>query len=592
MTEITRGALPFSYRCRPEALAAAQSRNFDLLVVGGGITGAGIARDAALRGLSVLLVEKGDFASGTSSKSSKLVHGGLRYLEQLEFALVFEAQSERQRLARQAPHLVRPLPFVFPIFEGDHHGPFKVSLGMWLYDALSLFRNFDRHRRLTPAESALAEPRLRREGLRASMQYYDAATDDGRLTLENAIAAHEAGATLLTYTTYLGPIERGGRVVGAKLRCSESGAEWTTSADCTVVSAGPWTNGVRATLPESAPMVRPTKGVHVVVPRERLPVSHAVVMASPMDGRVVFALPWEESTAIGTTDTDFHGGPDDVTAEAADVRYLLETTNAYFPTSRLSANDVLSTWAGLRPLVRDDADSPYATSREHTICPSENGVVTIAGGKLTTYRKMAEECVDAVVALLPRQQQEPLRPCSTAHGALPGGEGLFLDREVKRASEVLDRLGVRDAAAVGAHLVHLYGARWERVLAAGASAEDGLERVVPDLPVLWAQVDYAVESELALTLSDVLVRRTHIHYHDAQQGLAVAERVAQRMAGILQWSPARTLGEVKQYRALVESNAAWRAAWTLADSAAVAARASSALKPSTGAVTEELGEAR
>ncbi|MBA3504078.1 MAG: glycerol-3-phosphate dehydrogenase/oxidase, partial [Deltaproteobacteria bacterium] len=302
------------------------SPTYDIVVIGGGITGAGIARDAALRGLKVALFEKGDYASGTSSKSSKLVHGGLRYLEHGEIGLVFESVSERRVQTRVAPHLVRPLPFIIPIYKGAKPGLELMNVGLWIYDSLALFRSPKLHRTFRGTKAALElEPQLKPDGLRGALEYYDCATDDARLVLENAIDAVNLGAACHTYTEVL-RFERDPdrRIRGVVVRDRLTGETRTITCRAVVLAAGAWTDEMirRFEIPMDRPLLRRTKGVHIVLPRERLPLARAITLISPVDQRVMFAIPWRERTVLGTTDTDFTGSADEVAADAEDVRYL------------------------------------------------------------------------------------------------------------------------------------------------------------------------------------------------------------------------------------------------------------------------------
>ena len=326
-------------------------------MIGGGITGAGIARDAALRGATVALFDKHDFGSGTSSKSSKLVHGGLRYLEHGEIALVFESVSERRIQTRVAPHLVRPLPFLIPIYRGVRPGLEVMNVGLWIYDSLALFRAPKLHRTFRGARAALAlEPQLAPENLRGVLEYYDCATDDSRLVLENILDAEALGAHCHSYTEVTG-IERdaanGGRITGVSVHDRLTGERRSVTARAVILAAGAWTDEAirRFEIPIERPLLRRTKGVHVVLPRERLPLARAITLISPIDKRVMFAIPWRERTVLGTTDTDFDGTADEVAADASDVKYLCDSGNGYFPGANLTPDDVIATWAGLRPLI-------------------------------------------------------------------------------------------------------------------------------------------------------------------------------------------------------------------------------------------------
>jgi len=546
----------------------------DVLVVGGGVTGAGVARDAARRGLTVALVEQDDLAYGTSSRSSKLVHGGLRYLESYEFGLVFESVSERRILMDLAPHLVNPLGFVFPVYAGSKHNLFIINAGMWLYDGLSLFRSPKIHKKLKPAEVAVLEPVLRQEGLEGAPLYYDCSTDDARLTLETALDAAEEGAVIATYARVTHFLEdETGRITGAAVKDRFSGEEKEIHAHAVVNATGPWTDRTlamrRGEVADDANrgLLRPTKGVHVVVDAEKLPVQHAVVCFHPEDSRVLFAIPWGDRTDIGTTDTDYRGDPGEVAATAADVDYLLQAANTYFPQHTLVPADVISTWAGLRPLMAPPSDehgesmNESAVSREHRIMVGVGGLVTIAGGKLTTYRRMAAEVTDTVVRLLrisghlPEDLSDPKTDSAPLVGAVGWPED---DDHAAVAAKV--RAASKDVLPedVARHLTDSYGMRAFTLAELCAADASLAERILPGRPETFVQVDWAVHEELATSLSDVMIRRTQLYYRDHDQGLGVAEAVAERMAERLGWDGARRNEELGRYRADVARSRAWK----------------------------------
>ena len=546
------------------------SPEVDVLVIGGGIVGAGVARDAARRGLSVAVVEMNDLASGTSSRSSKLVHGGLRYLEQYELGLVFESVSERRILMDLAPHLVNPLAFLFPVYQGSRHNLLMIRAGMWLYDGLSLFRSPKRHRQLSGKEVATEEPALRNEGLKGAPLYYDCSTDDARLTLENAIDAARHGAIIATYARVEALVSgKGERLRSAKIRDMIGGRTKELHARAIVNATGPWTDATigltRASTDTSArpaPMLRPTKGVHIVLDHARLPVNHAVVCYHPDDGRVLFAIPWGDRTYIGTTDTDYVGDPADVAATHDDVRYLLRAATTYFPSRDLVESDVISTWAGLRPLIAEAGVNESQVSREHHIAVGADGLVTIAGGKLTTYRRMSAEIVDTVVRVLEmtRELKRELAPSRTDKDPLPGGEGWPEDDDHARvAARVRDASkGAFDdetALALAGH----YGMRAIAIAARAASDASAAARIIEGRPERFVQVDHAVDEELATTLIDVMLRRMQILLRDRDQGLGAAKAVAARMGTRLGWTAERQSTEVRQYEAEVARSRRWRA---------------------------------
>ncbi len=538
---------------RREALEQLTTDGVDLLVVGGGITGAGIARDAALRGLSVAIVDKGDWASGTSSKSAKLVHGGLRYLETFDLGLVMESTRERYRLRKRNPHVVWPIPFVMPVYDHDKHGLAKLGLGLWLYDLLSFLRAFKRHRRLGRDATVAEVPGLRVAGLRGAHKYYDCRTDDARLTWATVADAARHGATALNYVAYEGPSFDGDRVAAADLREARTGNLYRVRCKHIVYAAGHWTDRL-AHAPGGGRLIRPTKGVHVVLPRARLRVDSALALTSVTDGRAMFAVPFEHTTYIGTTDTDYHGDLDDIQPTRADVDYLLETANYFFPDAELTVDDVRATWAGLRPLIREDGKTAYRTSREHEIYPDPRGITTIAGGKLTTYRAMAQELTDLVAKDLKRHHGIRAGRCRTHKVAL--------DPALRAHPDLLR--GPPDPLERALYRLHGSAARWIRRRMADFPLEQG--KLCQDLPYVMAQVSWAVLGEQARTLEDALVRRIPIFYLGVDQGLSCGPQVARHMAALLDRDRAWVNAQLRDYERLVRASRAWRDAAPLADS--------------------------
>lgn len=540
------------------------TETFDLVVVGGGIIGTGAARDAALRGLKVALIEAVDLASGTSSRSSKLVHGGLRYLEQLQFGLVFESVNERQVLQNIAPHLVHPLGFLFPIFE---HSPVKLTklrLGLMVYDGMCLFRSPKLHTHLSSSKMAAQAPNLNRDKLQGGPLYYDCMTDDARLTLESALDAQNAGALLLTHAKVTG-MERdeAGRITGVKV-VDQLGPQARTQpavVRCASVlnATGPWTDTTRGS---AKPLLRTTKGVHIVVPSARIPLDHTVVVLHPTDDRVMFVIPWGTETYIGTTDTDYHGDPRDVAADGEDVRYLLQAANSYFPEVHLGPKDVIATWAGLRPLIRQEGVDESAVSREHQIRVDDDGLITIAGGKLTTYRRMGDEVIDTVVTEMKKGAHRPagLRTVHTDREPLLGAVGWPTTKDplATLRAMVRDAVGDRLDDDVINHLTSRYGMRAIELSRFACADQARLERLVPERPEIMALVDWAVEEEQAFTVSDVMTRRTQLYFRDTEQGLTAVDKVAARMQLLLGWSDTERAHFAQEYRAEVDLSRRWR----------------------------------
>ena len=529
---------------RASRLARLSDGVFDLLVIGGGINGAGIARDATMRGLRVALVERGDFGGGTSSRSSRLVHGGVRYLEHGHLRLVFESSRERRTLLRIAPHLVRPLRFTWPVYRGARVPRWKLSAGLFLYDALSVFRNVKNHRPLDAKEVVALEPSVRREELLGGAEYYDAATDDARLTLTNIVAAEERGSVAANYASVVRLVRDRDRITGAVIRDTLGDAEVTVRAKVAVNATGAWTDSVRSLdAAETGHTVRATKGVHIAVLRERLATQAALTLLSPIDGRVMFALPSTATTIIGTTDTPTDESPDEVRASPADIDYLLTAANLFFPRARLTPRDVVAAWAGIRPLIASGfTRDPASASREHRIDQSASGLISISGGKLTTYRAMSAQVVDVVEKTLGRT---PSRS-NTDREHLPGGDIRSLD-ETLRAAE----LEVGDAV-VARRLVEAHGSRWRDVVRLTSEEPALARRIVRELPYLLAEVVYAVEFEMAETLGDVLIRRLRIAYEMADHGRAAARVATAILAGRLGWDNARAQVEIARYEAETE----------------------------------------
>lgn len=546
MSEPVKTARVMDARQRAATIAEARATEFDLVVVGGGINGAGIAHDAALRGLKVCVVEARDLAFGTSSRSSKLIHGGLRYLEHYHFRLVFEGTNERALLRKLAPHLVRPLLFALPVYETDRHPLWKIEVGMWMYDGLSLFKTEHRHVALrSPKRLLEREPLLRSDGLTGGIIYYDCLTDDARLTLENALAATRLGVPVITRAKVVGVEgihDRGHAPVTVRVADQLTGGEWTLRTRGVVNATGVWTDAMRQSAHVDGDLIRPTKGVHIVFPRDRLPVSHAVALVAPQDGRVFFAIPWNGRTVIGTTDTDEKVDASAIRVTKKDVDYLLTAANHAFPDAHLREDHVISAWAGLRPLIKSDAESASDVPREHQVF-RDGRMVTIAGGKLTTYRRMAAETVDAAVDVIGARAQESV----TATTRLPGA----IDGDLEAHAAVLSaQYGVDQDVAN--RLAHVYGSRAPEVLAYVAADRQWAERVDPERDVLMAEVAHAVDAELALTVDDVMVRRTSLALTALDQGRAAAHKVADVMAARLGWDAATRRRNLDEFTASVD----------------------------------------
>jgi glycerol-3-phosphate dehydrogenase len=516
---------------RTVALRRLESEDFDVLIVGGGITGCGVALDAASRGLRTALVERDDFASGTSSKSSKLVHGGLRYLQQKEIRLVYDALHERQRALRNAPHLVRVLPFLIPVLSRDGLINPKIAraLGsaLWMYDLTGGMRIKKLHERIDKQAALKHMPTLREPNIAAAYLYYDAQADDARFTLLLARTAAAHGGVLANHCGVTSFTKDGsGKVSGAVVHAD--GRDVTVRATTVVNAAGVFSDDVRAmdegTHPHS---IRPAKGIHITVPWEKVRNDIAAIVPVPKDRRSIFVVPWGDLTYIGTTDTDYDGPIDDPQCTPEDVRYLLDAMNIAMA-EPLTEADVVGTWAGLRPLVTGGTVGQKTAdlSRRHKVAASASGVVTVTGGKLTTYRKMAEDTTNAVVKALGRRAG-----CRTKKLPLIGQDGPAPD---------------------DVHLARRYGTLAADVLRLDDDAPDLATPLVSGLPYRKAEAIYAVREEMATTLDDVLSRRTRARLLARDATSAAAEDVARLMAPELGWDEARIRSEVDGFRAALE----------------------------------------
>ena len=482
---------------------------FDVIVIGGGITGCGVARDAAMRGLNVALVERDDFASGTSGRSSRLIHGGIRYLEHGQLHLVYESIRERQTLLRIAPHLVKPLAFTWPIYRGARVGKLKLSAGLFLYQLMAGRRSL-KHSTLTAAQTLEREPHLTGEDLTGGAVYYDACTDDARLVIANALAARQLGAAMLSHTSVTDIIRHREKAIGVVTRSQHSEKVREIRGRVIVNATGVWQNAFDGD--DRARRVRGSKGAHIGVARERIGNRDALTLISPLDGRVMFCLPAGSQAIIGTTDTWTEASPETVHASAPDVDYLLRSANAYFPQARLTPDDVISAWAGIRPLASAGAANPSAVSREHAIAADRSGVINVTGGKLTTYRSMAAEIVDWVQEALGM----PKKVAPTDAVELPGADRGNEITRIQRGDASLSTPLVGGLTYTGAHLV------------------------------------YAVQKEMAQTLSDLLIRRTHLAFETRDHGKSVSSRAADIVAPLLGWDDRTKNARIRDYNDDIE----------------------------------------
>lgn len=526
---------------RERHLQALGEKVFDLLVVGGGATGCAVARDAVLRGLDVCLVERGDLAAGTSSRSTRFIHGGLRYLKTLEFGFVREGLQERATLMAVAPHLVRPTEFLFPALRPAGTARTTLRLGIGLYDLLAGRNRIPGTRSLSRSQTLLLEPCLRGEGLRGSVVYFDGAADDARLVIETAVSAVEAGATVGLHVEVerIVPSDTGPAVL--VLRDRLTGNQLGARATVVVNAAGAWagqllrkhTDGGKT--PSGSRPLRPSRGSHLVFPRESLPVSRVVVMPSRSDGRLLFAVPAGDFTYLGTTEVDHTGALDPVRAESSEVDYILKVAGEVFEAPGISRDRILCTWAGIRPLVERPHTETGRLSRDFRILQEATGVVSVVGGKLTSCRRMAEATIDLATGILASRTGKFADDCITGWKLFPGAEGAVVEGS-DDSEQGLD-------ADVAKHLRAVYGARAGLIFRKIAQVPTLGRPYAPGCPVTPAEVIHAVEREGAARLADLLFRRFHPLMMEARirstQGKAVAEGASRLMASWLGWTEER-----------------------------------------------------
>lgn len=537
-------AAAWSLAERRAALSRAERDGVDVLVIGGGISGAGVLREAAARGLRAFLVERSDFASGTSSRSSKMIHGGLRYLAHGHLGVTREACRERDQLARLNPNLVRPLPFLFPAWEGGKVSAWQVRAALWAYTALAGFRREARFRMLSLDEVAAYSPDVRTDGLVAAGLYHDAQADDARLVLETLKCARRLGGDAAPQTEVVDLLRVGARVAGARVRDRLEGRSLAIRAHAVVNAAGPGIGRVRGLERDASreARVRPAKGVHLVIPRGRLRTQGAIAIEG-VDGRHLFVCPFEDVLMIGTTDS-FTDEIDEPVVTIDEVHYLLAAANAAFPDVGLTTNDIRSVWAGVRPLVADDdaAAPPSDVSREAEVDESPGGLVTVAGGKLTTFRAMGEAAVDRLLRSLPLERRRAAGPSRTFRMALRDDD--FDAAELGR--ELGARYGV--SARSADHLVRAWGSEAPALLEAASAA---WRRPIGRSRYLYAEIPWAFRTECATSLGDVLERRVRLALFAEGQGLPELARLAAVAGEALGWDAERTRAEANAYAAAV-----------------------------------------
>ena len=531
-----------SAKARPQLLEKLNTDHFDLTIIGGGITGAGIALDAASRGLKVALIEQRDFGSGTSSKSTKLIHGGLRYLKQFEVQLVREVGQERATVHQLAPHLVLPEKMMLPLIKGGTYGPWATSIGLKVYDFLAGVKGKDQRKMLTREASITKEPLLRTNDLIGGGYYAEYRTDDARLTIENIKTAQDFGAVCANYVQAKSFIySPKNRIQGVNCQEVISGQEIKISSDYVISAAGPWVDQLREKDNSlSGKHLFLSKGVHIVVPFEKLPLKQSIYFDNT-DGRMLFAIPRGRSTYIGTTDTPYEGDLNKIPITLEDVQYLLAATQQMFPKTQLGRSDVESSWAGLRPLIYEAGKSGSEMSRKDEIFSAPSGLISIAGGKLTGYRKMAERVIDFLGIYLAKDQNITLPRSKTKSIPLAGGvlknsaEVESFQKEISQTVLALDL-----PKFYSGYLVANYGAATTEILAKVFPMEKGEN---PELKLLQSELHYCLDFEGVLTAEDFLNRRTGRMYFNMPSVLAFKEEVLQAMQKALNWEENRLADE-------------------------------------------------
>ncbi|WP_409301147.1 glycerol-3-phosphate dehydrogenase/oxidase [Peribacillus sp. SCS-155] len=527
--------MKFSYLSRPDLRSKLENDSFDLLIIGGGITGTGIALDAATRGMKTALVEMQDFAAGTSSRSTKLVHGGLRYLKQFEVAMVAEVGRERTIVYENGPHVTTPVRMLLPFHEGGTFGKLSTSLGLRVYDLLAGVKRNEWRGMLSVEETIEREPLIKREGLKGGGHYVEYRTDDARLTIEVAKKAFEMGANLMNYAKVVEFVYEGGKIAGAVVEDRLTNERFTIKAKKIINASGPWVDTLREKdHSKKGKQLQLTKGVHVVIDQSRFPLKQAVYFDTP-DGRMIFAIPRGEKVYVGTTDTFYGDDPLSPKITDADRTYILEAANYMFPAVNLTEEDIESSWAGVRPLILEEGKDPSEISRKDEIWVSESGLITIAGGKLTGYRKMAETVLDKVAGQFEDEYSIKFDSCQTKHLPISGGEiggSDNLEAFVRAQKDIGTKLGLEPAVAES--LAHMYGANVSKIFEIIKDRKDQVSE--SKLPIhVFSMLVYSIEQENAATPVDFLLRRTGAILFDIKNAEQWKDGVVNYMNKAFEW---------------------------------------------------------
>ena len=593
----------FSHIERDKSLKELSGQTFDLAIVGGGINGAGVLRDAASRGMSVVLVEANDFAFGTSSRSSKLIHGGLRYLENLELGLVFEALSERRILFEIAPHLLHPLRFFIPVYKNSRVSLFKMGLGMWLYDILALFESFQTHERLSQRDSLERVPTLSPHDLKGAYVYSDAYTDDSRLVFETLRSAHNWGAHCLNYFSAEDVLRKREKIVGLKCRDTWKGGSYDIYAKHIVSTVGPWTDSLASHwFKEWKPRLRPSKGIHVTISKERWPLKDALVLPVPNNTRIIFVIPREEMVLLGTTDNDFKGNPAEVVAHKDEVLSLLETVNSYFPKINLDVKDIISSYAGVRPLVNDGINpavimktvkpqagateeeslerkkpNPHGkmtseVSREHVILEYNQNLTFIMGGKYTTYRRMAEETLEVVLKnfSLPDQlrfHQSHTKQALNPYITFDKWHQAFLEAEKMAEDFHIPVLEIKKLLSRHGGEARRWLQRWSMLTPKASTPPSQIppsqippSQIPPSQipPSLFLEVHQAITQTMCLNLEDFYLRRVPLFLSEKDHGLSFIEDIADVFTDYFHWDDKERKTQINQLKESISKELAWK----------------------------------
>jgi len=532
---------------RDQQIETLSRETFDLAIIGGGITGAGIALDAAARGLKVALIDKGDFAGGTSSKSTKLVHGGLRYLEQRHFRLTREALRERALLYHSAPFLVNWCGFLVPTYR-DKYSHTRVEIGLWLYDLLARSSNTHRHHSLEKNQLFNLAPQLRRRDLTGASQYFDCMTQDSRLVIEVIKTAVEHGALVANYAAAFGFFKQGHEIKGIEVADLLRNTTFLLRASQVINASGVWCDQVRQLdFPEAPAKIRPSKGVHLVLQRKKISCHSAILAPSVHDGRFIFILPWHEVVIVGTTDTDFEKELDHPEPEKADIAYLLDTLNWIFPEIGLEGRDIVTTYAGLRPLIQSKKADSKDVSREEAIFESDSGLISIAGGKLTTFRIMAERLVNRVATRLVKLKSTGISKKSNTAGISLGGGPIALKNELfKQNLDSLSREYQVDPSLI-IHLIKQYGINYREILQIIAEHNEAERPLAAGLPFVQAEAIYSGRYEMAVQLQDFLERRSRIGLCGRRADTACLELTAASLGKAHGWTKKEQEAQIQNY---------------------------------------------